>query len=150
MPPAKRGSAASFAGVFARLLLGGLMFYAGFSKIMNIPAFGAVVENYKMLPIPMARIVAVVLPWNEVMIGAMLILGIWTRTAALLQLLLCIVFIGAVSQAIVRKLNISCGCFNNADAAKVGIQTLAIDVGVLVLALVVIFTSSGSAGKKVR
>ena len=147
----KKQSAHAYITLSARLLLGGLLFYAGFSKLSNIPKFAEDVEHYKLpqlLPDSLVtpalytmRAVAVTLPWNEVLIGAMLILGIWTRTAALLSLFLFSIFAMAVSSAIVRKLNISCGCFNSEGAARVGLQTLSIDAVGLVLALIVVVKS---------
>ena len=148
---AKKRAAPAWIGLAARILLGGLLFYAGFSKLSDIPKFADEVGNYKipeLVPslhgtlVYLMRLVAVTLPWNEVVLGLLLIIGIWTRAAAIVSMILFAIFAMAVSSAIVRKLNISCGCFNHNDAAKVGLMTLAIDGVGLGLSLLVIVKSS--------
>ncbi len=72
-------------------------------------------------------------------VGACLIIGIWTRAAALVSLYFFIIFALAVGSAIARNLNIECGCLGNADASKVGFLTLGKDAIGLTLALIVFF-----------
>ena len=142
-----------------RFALGGLLFYAGFVKVADIPKFAEEVEHYKIAQLfpdsfqpPLLflmRLAAVTLPWNELAIGAMILLGIWTRTAALLSLFFFMIFTAAVTSAVLRKLNISCGCFNSEGAARVGLQTLALDALGLALSLAVfLFSSTAKAASR--
>jgi uncharacterized membrane protein YphA (DoxX/SURF4 family) len=59
---------------------------------------------------------AIGLPWLELVIGACLLLGLWTRASALLVSILMVVFIIAFASAKARGLNISCGCFEVGQA----------------------------------
>ena len=71
-----------------------------------------------------------------------LLLPSWRRAGALLTLLMGFLFIASVSQALARDLDISCGCFGHGSSgAKAGIQTLLIDVGIIIASL-----SSDSGG----
>lgn len=126
------------------------MCYAGYIKARDPAKFVEDIEHYKLLPLFLVRATAIVLPWNEIIVGLLLILGIWTRAAALLSLLLFIVFAGAVTSAIARKLNITCGCFGSETAARVGLQTLGIDAAGLILALIAFVTSRPAKSRKAR
>ena len=144
---AKKNSLGTYAVIVARLVLGGLLCYAGFNKMMDVPGFAKDIEHFRLLPGTLERLVAVVLPWNEMTVGAMLILGIWTRAAALASILFSLVFAVAVSSAIARNLNIECGCLGHADASKVGFLTLAKDAVVFVLGLYMYVLSTGRSSR---
>jgi len=125
----------AYAVLVARVLLGGLLCYAGYNKLMDVPKFASDIAHFRLLPVPLEHFLAIILPWNEIVVGAMLIFGIWTRAVALASLLFFTVFAVAVSSAIARHLNIECGCLGNADASKVGVLTLAKDAVGFALAL---------------
>ena len=79
----------------------------------------------------MARI----LPWFELLLGALLIVGIGLRWAGSITTALLLVFIGAMTRAKILGLEINCGCFGNNE--KLGTATLIRDSSLLVLALAV-------------
>lgn len=133
--------------IAARLLLGALLCYTGFIKISDLHGFSEEISNYKLLPGILQRFVAVVLPWNEVVAGAMLIIGLWTRAVALIATAMFGVFAIAVFSALVRGLDISCGCFGKATVSPLGYQTLAIDAVGLALGLIVFFWTNTKAKK---
>jgi putative oxidoreductase len=60
------------------------------------------------------------LPGIELLAGAMLVTNRWPRSAALLLSILLAVFIGALSQALLRGINLTCGCFGGAEVATWG------------------------------
>jgi uncharacterized membrane protein YphA (DoxX/SURF4 family) len=141
---AKKISRIPYASIIARVLLGGLLFYAGFNKLQDVPKFAKDIANFRLLPESLNHVLAIILPWNELVVGAMLIVGIWTRAVSLASLFFFTVFAIAVTSAIARNLNIECGCLGNADASQVGIQTLAKDAVGLALGLFV-YVSAGVA-----
>ena len=73
------------------------------------------------------------LPWWEIGAGTLLLLGWWTRAAALLAAALFSAFGVAVTVALIRGLDIDCGCFGTGAGARVGGQTLALDLLAMVL-----------------
>lgn len=105
-----------------RLALGLVFLYAGASKALDPAAFAAAVRHYQLVPPIVAGAVAVYLPWLEIVCGA----ALWyrrTRLGALnLLLLLCLLFAGVLTSALVRHLDIACGCFGAGAAGRFPLQ----------------------------
>lgn len=102
--------------IFAcRLVLGLLFMYTAIGKIADPKEFASDVAHYRVLPYWSLHIFAFVLPWLEFITGLCLVSGIWTRAASLLMSGMLLVFIIALLQAMVRGLNIGCGCFSGAS-----------------------------------
>lgn len=98
-------------GLLSRLTLGGVLFAAGWLKIFTPAKSQMAVRAYEVLPIWLANFLGIFLPWFEVGLGALLILGIAVRLSAFFGGALMVVFIAAISQAWARGLSIDCGCF---------------------------------------
>jgi uncharacterized membrane protein YphA (DoxX/SURF4 family) len=98
-------------GLLSRLILGGVLFAAGWLKIFTPAKSQMAVRAYEILPIALANFLGILLPWFEVGLGVLLILGIAVRVSALLGGALMVLFIAAISQAWARGLSIDCGCF---------------------------------------
>ena len=96
------------------------------------------VRAYELLPISVANLFGLVLPFFEVAIGALLILGSLTRVMAALGGFTMVIFIVAISQAWARGLNIDCGCFGGGGAVEPGqtkyLQEILRDLGLAFLA----------------
>lgn len=102
--------------IVIRLILGFLFLYASLDKITNPQKFAEIIYNYRILPVELLNICALLVPWLEAMIGLALLLGIWVETAALLLSGVTVIFIILIISAILRGLDIECGCFS-LDAA---------------------------------
>ena len=100
-----------WAGLVARLVVGGVWIYAGASKLVDPAQSVAAVRAYQLLPGNLAQPVGQLLPVLEVVVGAMLVLGLLTRGAAVLSAILFVAFIIGISSVWARGLNIDCGCF---------------------------------------
>jgi uncharacterized membrane protein YphA (DoxX/SURF4 family) len=98
--------------LLSRLLLGGVFLYAGLGKIPNPQDFAVAMANYRLLPAAYVTPGALILPWLEVLCGLFLICGLFTRACAWVLLVLLLVFMGALTSALVRGLDIACGCFD--------------------------------------
>lgn len=96
---------------FYRLALGGVIFVAGVLKVRTPEKSAMAVRAYELLPTNIANIFGYTLPWIEMAIGIFLLIGIAVKPSAVAGGILMAVFIGAISQAWVRGLNIDCGCF---------------------------------------
>jgi uncharacterized membrane protein YphA (DoxX/SURF4 family) len=99
--------------LLCRLVLGGILVIAGALKIPHPDKSAMAVRAYELLPISLANILGYSLPWVEVGVGLLLILGIAVRLNATIGTLLMIMFVIAISQAWARGLSIDCGCFGN-------------------------------------
>jgi uncharacterized membrane protein YphA (DoxX/SURF4 family) len=111
-----------------RIALGLLLVIAGVLKAGSGEAMAETIANYRLLSAPAAQILAVTLPWIEMVAGLLLVLGLWTRAAAGLSAGMLGAFGVAVLSALLRGLDISCGCFGSSTAARVGFGALGIDV----------------------
>ena len=107
-------------GLVARLILGGVLFAAGYLKVGTPDKSQMAVRAYEMLPIPLANFLGLILPPIEIVIGALLIVGALTRVMAALGGFTMFVFIIAIAQAWARGLNIDCGCFGGGGAVAPG------------------------------
>ena len=107
-------------GLFARLTLGGVIFAAGALKVTTPYKSAAAMRAYELLPISIANFFGYVLPWFEVGLGALLILGVATRLSGFIAGSLMIVFIFAIASAWARGLSIDCGCFGGGGQVAPG------------------------------
>jgi uncharacterized membrane protein YphA (DoxX/SURF4 family) len=91
-----------------------------------------------VLPPPGVAAVAAALPWFELALGLLLLLGVGTRLVGAISAAVFLLFIAGVSQAWARGLHIDCGCFGGGgdvapDQTSYGTELLR-DTGFLVLA----------------
>lgn len=100
------------AAVTARLILAGVFIYAAYDKILRPAAFAEAVYNYQILPDSVVNITALVLPWLELVLGFLLLAGIWIPGAVIWVNLLMVTFLSAMAFNLARGLDIHCGCFS--------------------------------------
>ena len=98
-----------------------------------------------MTPIFVNNIIALTLPWLELLIGIGIILGIYMESLLRLTILLLIMFIFILAQAVYRGIDTNCGCFKitdvveNTDFKFLLIKRIFEDVVFLTMALVLKF-----------
>jgi uncharacterized membrane protein YphA (DoxX/SURF4 family) len=97
--------------LLARLILGGVLLAAGGLKVFKPTDSANAVAAYKLMPTEIAHLIGYALPWLEVAMGLLLIVGFMVRPAAVLSGLIMIVFIGAIASVWARGMLIDCGCF---------------------------------------
>jgi len=122
----------------ARLVLGGVFIFAGATKLGQLPQFAYLVHQYGVLPYSLSQVYGYVLPPLEVVVGTLLILGVFLRTTSVISGLIVLSFIIAKSIALARGMNLTCGCFGEAAVMLVS-QSLAIDFLDIALALQILF-----------
>lgn len=98
-------------GLLARLVLGIALLVAGGLKVGNPRGSARAVQGYEIFPFDVAACIGYALPWVEVIVGALLVLGLFTRVNALIGTLLMAAFVVGIAQAWARGLTIDCGCF---------------------------------------
>ncbi len=94
------------------LVVGGIFVYASWDKITQADRFADIVHDYDMLPLVFINGFALMMPWTELTVGAVLIVGVWRRAAGLLATAMTVSFLIAIAQAEFRGLEIECGCFD--------------------------------------
>jgi uncharacterized membrane protein YphA (DoxX/SURF4 family) len=125
-------------GLIARLILGGVLFVAGYLKVGKPDISQMAVRSYELLPISVANFLGLALPFVEIALGALLILGTLTRVVAAMGGFIMFIFIIAIAQAWARGLNIDCGCFGGGGSVAEGdtryLQEILRDLGLVFLA----------------
>ena len=125
------------------IALGAVFIYASLDKIASPRDFARIVYHYRLIGpsatlgfLP-ANLLAVVLPWLELVCGLLLVSGLWRREAALLTAGMLAVFIAAVAWALGQGIDIAnCGCFSVTDEGRAaGWKLIAGDLGLLLAAL---------------
>lgn len=115
-----------------------LFIFAGISKILNPATFARDIDNYRLLPYLLVTIMAVILPWLEVLCGIFLIVGRWKKGAAFTLLVLTFIFLIAIGSAMTRGLDITCGCFSmTLEGTKIGYTRLLEDFFLFAIILLI-------------
>lgn len=128
-------------GLAARLVLGGVLFVAGALKVTNLPSSALAVRAYKILQYDLAGMVGYALPILEMVVGLLLLIGLFTRWSAAVGGLLMVAFIIGISSAWARGLSLDCGCFGGGGEVELARALaaypweIARDVGLLALAV---------------
>ncbi len=107
-------------GVAARLGLAAVWLVAGGTKLDDLAASGRAVNAYQLLPYDLAVVVGTALPFVEITLGVLLLVGLATRLAAGVATGLLLVFIAGISSAWARGLAIDCGCFSSGGELAAG------------------------------
>jgi len=101
----------------ARLALAAVWFTAGWPKLLDTEGTVRSVRAFELLPEAMVRPFAYGLPMLELILGALFLIGLGTRLAALLTAALMVMFTFGIASAWARGLAIDCGCFGNTGAS---------------------------------
>lgn len=125
-------------GTLARVGLAAVFLISGYIKASDLDQTYVAVNAYQVMPKPAVEVVAAVLPWFELALGLLVLLGVGTRLVAVISVLLLLTFMAGVTQAWVRGLSIDCGCFGGggdvaADKTSYGLELLR-DTGFIILA----------------
>jgi uncharacterized membrane protein YphA (DoxX/SURF4 family) len=131
-------------GTAARIVLGAVFVVAGALKVGDLAESGRAVNAYQILPFSIAKVLGYTLPFVEIAVGLLLIVGLATRLAAILAGLMLIAYIAAISSVWARGLSIDCGCFSRGGSLTAGARPsygwdIARDVGLAALAAFLAF-----------
>ncbi len=112
----------------ARIVLGAALAGAGLLKVGAASGMAESIANYRLVTAPAAHLLALALPWWELLAGLGLCFNLWPRAAGLLSTLLFGTFAVAVSSALLRGLDIDCGCFGTGRSSQAGLGLLGLDL----------------------
>ena len=123
--------------LIARILIGGILIYASINKIVDPGGFARAIDNYHLIPFGLENSMAIVLPWVELIVGISLIFGLFIDGAAFLVIVMMVIFIVAITFAILSGYNIECGC-GLKPGELVGVQKIIEDLTYLILAWMIL------------
>jgi uncharacterized membrane protein YphA (DoxX/SURF4 family) len=102
-------------GLLLRVYVGGIFIYASMYKI-NFPGeFAETIASYQLLPFWAVNLVALVMPWVELVSGVLMVLGIRTKSAAAVVGGMLVLFSGVILFTLLRGIPIGCGCFTSVE-----------------------------------
>ncbi len=128
-------------GLGARLYVGAVFLLACYHKILDPAVFAVDVATYQFLPLSTINFFALTVPWMELVVGVMLVVGLRVRPAALIVAGLMASFMIALGWALHLGLDMSCGCFASQAATEedaISWHTLIRDSVWLLLALYIL------------
>lgn len=126
----------------SRVILGGIFIYAAVGKILYPADFSEAITNYQLVPVMFTNLIAIVLPWVELVVGLLLLNGFRTQSANVIIFLLICVFSFGAAQALIRGLDINCGCFTEASR-RVGLMFLAEEAALFSMSISIFFFDKG-------
>lgn len=119
-----------------RVVVGLVLLVAALGKIGDPASLATQVGHFHLVPDASRNLIALTLPWIELLAGLALVLNVRARSGAWLAMALMVVFTLGVAQAMARGLNFECGCFGTADATRVGVKKLLENVALTAVAMV--------------
>jgi uncharacterized membrane protein YphA (DoxX/SURF4 family) len=119
-----------------RLTLAGVFLYAAWTKLRQ-PwlMFALSIDAYQLLPEWAVLTTARVLPWLELAIGVLLLIGVWLRYVSILAAAILGVFFAIMLLSFGKGMGIDCGCFGVGEPLTA--KTLARD-GLLLAAAIML------------
>ena len=140
----KRRSAVSAVVLVLRVAVGVILIVAGISKVGHAAEFAAQIAAFRLLPEGVIAPMAVELPFLEILVGAFLVLGLFTRVSAWIAVAMFAAFDGAIASAVVRGMSVSCGCFGPNDKTVTTWAEVARDAVFVILAVAVALRAPGT------
>lgn len=114
----RRSSLDPWLSTAARLIVGVVLFLAGYLKFIEpFDLQFRAVQAYKIITDKQAiELIAISLPVLEMLLGTLLVLGLFTRISAWVSGAIFVIFIAGIASVWIRGLNIDCGCFGTGGA----------------------------------
>ncbi len=95
----------------SRWILGLTFIYASYNKILLPADFAKIIYGYDLFPHALINLIAIILPFLELVVALALICGVYPRSAVLIVNALLVAFIILLSINLIRGHEFNCGCF---------------------------------------
>ena len=125
----------------SRWILGLIFIYASYNKILFPADFAKIIYGYDLFPATLINLIAIILPYLELVVALTLVFGVYPRSAVLIVNALLVAFITILSINLIRGHEFNCGCFalQNSENNVSSQTTIMRDFIYLVLGLQVFF-----------
>ncbi|MDH6115990.1 MauE/DoxX family redox-associated membrane protein [Kitasatospora sp. GAS204B] len=137
------GSAFEWLSTAVRLGLAVVWGWAGLAKISDPAVAAQAVRAYRILPESLVKPVGYGLPFLELALAVLLLIGLAVRVAAVISVVLLLVFIAGIASTWARGISVDCGCFGGGGAVAASqtqyLQEILRDIGFLLMALWLVF-----------
>jgi len=108
----KRIVTSEYLALVLRIFVGYFFIYSSVSKIPYPAQFADLLASYRLFPYPVVNILAVVVPWLELVTGLFIIIGLRNRASVIIIMLMYIGFAVAVGLNVIVDSPITCGCYD--------------------------------------
>lgn len=123
--------------------LGGLFLYASYDKVQDPRPLITIIWGYRLVPPELTNLIAIYMPWMELLVGLGLVTGIGRRAAAGWATVLLVLFTTALVINAVRGIDVACGCFSTSAENVQNAWLLALrDLPMLAAAAILTFCPS--------
>jgi uncharacterized membrane protein YphA (DoxX/SURF4 family) len=126
-----------------RIVIGVVLIAAGGLKIGHASDLASTIAGFRILPEPIIRPMAIGLPFFELGLGIYVLIGLYTRVAALIAFVEFAVFAAAVASVVIRGIPIACGCFGPADTSPASWLDVVRDVALALFAGLIAWGAPG-------
>ncbi len=116
----RRAMILDIVGLLVRLGVAAVWLISGFQKASNSLQTIVAVRAFQILPERAVHPVASVLPYLEIGLGLLLVVGLAVRLTAVSSAVMLVIYIAGVISAAARGLSIDCGCFGGGGTVAAG------------------------------
>lgn len=116
--PKSYASSARMGAWVLRLIIAALFLYAAAIKIDDPTKFAQDIRSYQVFSQTATNLMAYTIPWLELVVAILLVIGFWRREARLLIAGMLIAFTILKAIALSRGLPLDCGCFGDTMLAE--------------------------------
>jgi uncharacterized membrane protein YphA (DoxX/SURF4 family) len=114
--------------LFVRVILGGVLIVTGALKVGHPLDLASAIAGFRLLPAAVIPLIALLLPFFEIVLGAYVLAGLFTRVTAWVVCAQFVIYGGAIASAVIRGIPASCGCFGPNDTATADWPHVAFDL----------------------
>jgi uncharacterized membrane protein YphA (DoxX/SURF4 family) len=132
-----------FLTLLVRLVLGIMWLVAAAGKFGLRASRAEAVAGLGFLPLPAAAAVGAALPWVELALGGLLLVGKWTTAAAWVSAGLLFLFSGAIVINLARGREVECNCFGQFGGGRMSWRSVGRNLCLLGAALMTALSHSG-------
>jgi putative oxidoreductase len=129
-----------------RLGLCALYLFAAVPKILDPWSFARAIYNFRILPGVAIPPLAVWLPFFEGVAAVAVLTGFFYRGGVTALCALSAAFAGGIASAMLRGLDIDCGCFGAAASSRASLGHLALNLGALAAGIILL----AARGRRLR
>mgnify|MGYP001555708780 CR=1 FL=1 len=128
----------------ARIAIGALLVAAGALKIGHAAELASAIAGFRLLPAALIPLLALVLPFFEVLLGLYLLAGLFSRVAAWIAAVQFALYAAAIASAVLRGIPANCGCFGPSDAAAADWPHVVMDAALAILCVALAMRAPGA------
>ena len=131
-----------YLNIMFRVVLGFIFLTAAVAKLGDLNGFAKEIGNYQIVPDFLRNLMAITIPWIELVCSLFIISGIRIKSSVTIIGILIIIFNIAIFIALLKGLNINCGCHTQIMAEQVGWRKILENSGLFLLTLFLFFSKN--------